>query len=78
MMAKFQKKILITGVAGFIGSNLAERLISEGYEVIGVDNLSSGSLEQVHSEVKFHKIDIVSGDLEAIFHGVDTVFHFAA
>ena len=77
-MIEYQKKILITGVAGFIGSNLAERLISEGYKVVGVDNLSSGSLEQVPSEVEFHEIDIVSGDLEKIFHGIDIVFHFAA
>ncbi|MCL5257648.1 MAG: NAD-dependent epimerase/dehydratase family protein [Patescibacteria group bacterium] len=72
------KKILITGVAGFIGSNLAERLIKEGYRVVGVDNLSAGVLEQVPKEVEFHKIDIRSKDIFPVFNGVDVVFHFAA
>ena len=45
--------ILITGVAGFVGSNLADRLVSEGYRVVGVDDLSAGVLEQVPHEVAF-------------------------
>ena len=36
------RRIAVTGVAGFIGSNLAVRLLSEGYEVIGIDNLAYG------------------------------------
>ena len=39
-MSKFQKRILVTGVAGFIGAHLCNRLLSEGYEVIGLDNLN--------------------------------------
>lgn len=72
------KKILITGIAGFIGSNLADRLIKEGYEVVGIDNLSYGIVEQVSPKVEFHKLDIRSKDIYPIFQGVDVVFHLAA
>ena len=47
------KKILITGVAGFIGSHLAKRFIQEGYKVFGIDNLSSGKIEITLAFVKF-------------------------
>ncbi len=72
------KKILVTGVAGFIGSNLADRLIKEGYEIIGIDDLSAGILEQVPKEVEFHKIDIRSKDIFPIVAKADVVFHLAA
>jgi UDP-glucose 4-epimerase len=72
------KKILVTGVAGFIGSNLAERLVAAGYRVVGIDNLSYGLLEQVPKAVEFHKADIRSKDIYPIFEGVDVVFHLAA
>lgn len=68
----------ITGVAGFIGSNLADRLIAEGFEVVGVDNLSYGVLEQVPSRVEFHREDIRGDRLEFLFRGCDVVFHLAA
>jgi len=71
--------VLITGVAGFIGSNLADRLIRDGrYNVIGIDNLSYGVIEQVPQKVDFHKLDIRSKEIYTIFLGVDFVFHFAA
>jgi UDP-glucose 4-epimerase len=74
-----KKKILITGVAGFIGSNLADRLIKEGYTgIIGIDNLSQGVLEQVPKEVEFHKLDIRSKEIISLFKDVDVVFHLAA
>ncbi len=73
-----KKKILITGVAGFIGSNLADRLLKEGCEVIGIDNLSYGVKEQIPKGVKFYKKDIRSSDIYPLFQGVDTVFHLAA
>lgn len=50
----------------------------EGYEVVGIDNLSYGPLEQIPTRVKFYKTDIVSDDLDKIFEGIDIVFHFAA
>lgn len=73
-----KKRVLITGVAGFIGSNLAERLIKEGYEVIGVDNLSYGLRENVPDGVHFYCLDIRSKDIYPLFKNVDVVFHLAA
>lgn len=72
------KRILITGVAGFIGSNLAERLLRENYEVIGIDNLAYGVKEQIPYGVTFHQCDIRDKELYKIFKGIDYVFHFAA
>ncbi|MCK4786725.1 MAG: NAD-dependent epimerase/dehydratase family protein [Desulfobacteraceae bacterium] len=71
-------RILITGVAGFIGSNLAERLIKEGHSVKGIDNLAYGIKEQVPKEVEFHQLDIRSKEIYPLFNGVDFVFHLAA
>jgi UDP-glucose 4-epimerase len=73
------KKILITGVAGFIGSNLADYLLKEGiYEVIGIDSLLAGKLEQVPLGTIFYEMDIRSPKIASLFEGVDTVFHLAA
>ena len=69
-------RILITGVAGFIGSNLADRLIKEEYPVVGIDNLSYGIKEQVPDGVDFHKLDIRSRDIYPIFKDIDYVFHY--
>lgn len=71
-------KILITGVAGFIGSNLADKLLQKGYKVVGLDNLSYGVKEQIPKGVKFYKIDIRSPQIYPLFKGVDFVFHLAA
>ena len=72
------RRILITGIAGFIGSNLAERLLNEGYYVVGIDNLSQGVIEQVPPGVEFHELDIRSDDIHPFFWKIDTVFHLAA
>lgn len=69
--------ILITGVAGFIGSNLAERLLADGYKVRGIDNLAFGMIEQIPKSVDFIKVD-TRADIDNYFHGVDFVFHLAA
>ena len=71
-------RILITGIAGFIGSNLADYLLRKGYEIIGIDDLSYGLLGQVPSEVNFHKLSILNNDMYALFNNVDVVFHLAA
>jgi len=74
--------ILITGVAGFVGSNLAKSLLKDGYEVIGVDNLSSGTEDNIPDGVSFYKYDITYTKLalESLFKyfKFDTVFHLAA
>lgn len=70
--------VLITGVAGFVGSNLADRLVKEGYSVAGVDDLSAGILEQVPKEVDFHQADIRSKEMFSHLKGIHVVFHFAA
>ena len=72
------KKILVTGVAGFIGSNLATKLVDAGYEVVGLDNFAHGMPEKVPQGVKFEKGDIRSRDIAPIFEGIDVVFHLAA
>lgn len=72
-------KVLITGVAGFIGSNLADRLINDGkYEVIGIDNLAYGKKEQIPDGVEFHKMDIRDPSIIPLFQNVDYVYHLAA
>ena len=53
-------KVLITGVAGFIGSKIAYRFIEEGYQVVGVDDLSGGKIDNIPREV-----DFIQGDLAA-------------
>jgi len=70
--------VLITGVAGFIGSNLADRLLADGHRVVGIDDLSAGVIEQVPSAVEFHRADVRSAGTEPLFEGVDLVFHLAA
>jgi len=72
------KKVLITGIAGFIGSNLADRLLKEGFSVVGIDDLSRGVLENVAKEVEFHQLDIRSKEIYPIFEKTDIVFHLAA
>ncbi|NQT81084.1 MAG: NAD-dependent epimerase/dehydratase family protein [Candidatus Aminicenantes bacterium] len=72
------KKTLITGIAGFIGSNLAKRLLKERHEVFGIDNLSYGLKENIPNNANFFKIDIRNKKIYPLFKGIDTVFHLAA
>ncbi len=72
-------KCLVTGGAGFIGSNLVDELIKRGDDVVIIDNLSTGKRENINPQAQFNKVDI--RNLEAIkplFSGVDYVFHLAA
>lgn len=72
-------KTLITGGAGFIGSNLADKLIELGHEVIVIDNLSTGKKENVNPATKFVLADIRNlEEIKPWFSGVDWVFHLAA
>ncbi len=72
------RKILVTGCAGFIGSNLCSDLLREGYDVVGIDNLMAGTLENVPAGVDFHELDIRHSEVVPLFKGVDSVFHLAA
>lgn len=74
-------KVLITGVAGLIGSHLAEYLVPKGYEVYGVDNLSGGYIENVPQEVKFFAGDLKDRRwLSRVFKKIEPnyVYHLAA
>jgi len=71
-------RVLVTGVAGFIGSHLGRRLADDGDRVVGIDNLSSGWLENVDPRVTFHRADIASRSIYPLFEEVDAVFHLAA
>lgn len=73
-----QKRILVTGVAGFVGSNLGKHLLRRGYSVVGIDDLSAGTLENVDSGVEFHKLDIRDEKVYGLVQGVDAIFHLAA
>lgn len=71
-------RIVVTGVAGFIGSNLADCLLAEGYRVIGIDNLAYGVREQVPADVEFHEMDVRASDIHKVIQEGDIVFHLAA
>lgn len=71
-------KVLVTGGAGFIGSNLVDMLVDLNHNVIVVDNLSSGQIENVNSKARFIEEDI-NNDLNDVFaNNFDYVFHLAA
>lgn len=72
-------RCLVTGGAGFIGSNLVDALIARGDEVIIIDNLTTGKEENINPKAEFHKLDIRNlSDIKPLFTGIDYVFHLAA
>ncbi len=74
------KNVLITGGAGFIGSHLTDLLIDNNYNVVIVDNLSSGFDSNLNQKAKFYNLDINSSEFERVFNenDFDYVVHFAA
>jgi nucleoside-diphosphate-sugar epimerase len=78
------KRVLITGGAGFIGSNLAKRLLSEGVQVVVLDNLSTGKQENITPLLKYDNFMFIEGDItdsNACYQavkGVDVISHQAA
>jgi UDP-glucose 4-epimerase len=72
------KRILVTGIAGFVGSNLAKYLLDLGYKVVGIDNLSAGTLDNVDERVQFHNLDIRDTEIGPLFDKIHGVFHLAA
>lgn len=83
-LIKKMKTVLITGVAGFIGSNLAEALLKNGYRIIGVDNLSQGFLRNIEDFndnplFEFHQLDVCDAtSLGDIISRADCIVHLAA
>lgn len=72
-------KIFITGVAGFLGSHLADRMIELGHEVVGNDTLIGGYVDNVNPKVKFYNIDCCSiTAMTDAMRGADIVVHTAA
>ena len=78
------KKVLITGVAGMIGSHLLDALLKMDYQIIGIDNLSFGKIENIQMHLQndrfiFHKTDILDFKrLKNLSNGVDTIIHLAS
>ena len=75
------KKAIVTGGAGFIGSNLVDKLIDMGVEVHIIDNLSTGFEKNINPKATFHKIDISTINPELAwyeFKNTDAIFHTAA
>ena len=72
--------ILVTGGAGFIGSNIVDAYVLEGHDVVVVDDLSTGRMENVNPKAAFYKLDIQSPGLEKVFreHKIDAINHHAA
>lgn len=77
-----KNKVLITGGAGFIGSHIVEKLLENNYNVIIIDNLSSGSIENIPNSdtLKLYQLNIEKDDLELVFQKEtpDYVIHLAA
>jgi UDP-glucose 4-epimerase len=77
-------RAIVTGAAGFIGSNLTDRLLRDGHTVRGIDNLSTGRLEFLESACRSASFELCQADLldvkriEPLFQGFDAVFHLAA
>ncbi len=72
-------KIFISGVAGFLGSHLADRLIDHGYEVVGTDNLIGGYEDNVNPRIEFHTYDCkYRNSMAKITRGCDVIVHCAA
>lgn len=72
-------KIFITGIAGFLGSHLADRMISLGHEVVGNDTLIGGYISNVPVGATFYNVDCCDLEqLSSIMQGCDIVYHCAA
>ena len=76
-----KKKVLITGAAGFLGSHLCDRFIAEGYEVIGMDNLLTGSMSNIEHLLPLQEFSFYHHDVSKFIHvpgPLDYILHFAS
>ena len=81
MENKHRKRILITGAAGFLGSHLCDRFIAEDYDVIGIDNLITGDLQNIEHLFKLENFDFYHHDVSKFVHvpgHLDYILHFAS
>ena len=78
-MKNNQYKILVTGVAGFLGSHLSEQLSLLGHKVVGVDNMMGGYKDNIPNNIEFHNVDCCDFEkVKSIMKGVEIVYHCAA
>lgn len=71
-------RIFISGVAGFLGSHLADAMLMQGHEVVGVDNLIGGYLDNVPEDVEYYQVDCrYLNTMKKLMKGVDVVYHTA-
>ena len=76
---KKSKKILITGVAGFLGSHLADKLVDLGHDIVGIDNMIGGYKDNIPKNIKFHNMDCCDlKKVKKVMEGIDVVYHCAA
>jgi dTDP-glucose 4,6-dehydratase len=81
MIIMNKKRILITGAAGFLGSHLCDRFISEGYHVVGMDNLITGDLKNIQHLFKLPEFEFYHHDVSKFIHvsgHLDFILHFAS
>ena len=72
-------KVMVTGGAGFVGTNLIKRLLKDGHEVVSIDNYSTGTEENHQEGCVYHDVDIRDAvDFDFFMENPDIIYHLAA